>query len=220
MNQLTKVFEKQDLTIIEVEGDFHFLLNDVCKILEIGNPRNVKARLEDDVHTTYPIRDRLGRIQQATFVNEDGLYDVILDSRKPEAKRFRKWLTSEVLPSIRKTGGYQMQQPSNSLELALHAALEHEREIKEIKSDVGYLMDNMRINGPQEQRIGKNARARLLSVSAEKNLLHTRLSAERYFHSFGTSLRVISRFRDMESCRKFGLMKRWTSFESGRLVLR
>lgn len=106
MNQLTKVFENQDLTIIEVDGDFQFLLKDVCEILEIGNHRHVKTRLEDDVVSNYPIQDRLGRTQQATFVNEDGLYDVILDSRKPEAKRFRKWITSEVLPSIRKDGGY------------------------------------------------------------------------------------------------------------------
>lgn len=106
MNQLTKVFEEQDLTIVEVEGDFHFLLKDVCEILEIGNHRHVKTRLEDDVVSNYPIQDRLGRNQNATFVNEDGLYDVILDSRKPEAKRFRKWITSEVLPSIRKHGAY------------------------------------------------------------------------------------------------------------------
>src|SRR5699024_2286951 len=106
MNQLTKVFEEQDLTIIEVEGDFHFLLKDVCEILEIGNHRHVRTRLEDEVVSNYPIQDSLGRTQQATFVNEDGLYDVILDSRKPEAKRFRKWITSEVIPSIRKHGAY------------------------------------------------------------------------------------------------------------------
>ena len=106
MNQLTKVFEEQKLTIIEVEGDFQFLLKDVCDILGLSNPRMVKERLDDDVSSTYPIQDRLGRTQQATFVNEDGLYDVILDSRKPEAKRFRKWVTSEVLPSIRKHGAY------------------------------------------------------------------------------------------------------------------
>ena len=66
----------------------------------------VMKRLEDGVVTIHPIIDKLGRTQNANFVNEDGLYDVILDSRKPEAKKFRKWITSEVLPSIRKTGAY------------------------------------------------------------------------------------------------------------------
>ena len=106
MNQLTKMFDGQNLTIIEKEGEPNFLLNDICRILELSNSRRVKERLSDDVTSSYPIQDSLGRSQQATFVNEDGLYDVILDSRKKEAKRFRKWITSEVLPSIRKTGGY------------------------------------------------------------------------------------------------------------------
>lgn len=66
----------------------------------------MRQRLDDGVVSTHPIIDSLGRTQQANFVNEDGLYDVILDSRKPEAKKFRKWVTSEVLPSIRKTGQY------------------------------------------------------------------------------------------------------------------
>src|SRR5690625_1306444 len=106
MNQLTKMFEGKELTIIEKGNEPHFLLKDVCEILGIGNHRHVRARLEDDVVSNYPIKDRLGRTQQATFVNEDGLYDVIVDSRKPEARRFRTWITSEVIPSIRKHGTY------------------------------------------------------------------------------------------------------------------
>src|SRR5699024_367339 len=106
MNQLTKMFDGQNLTIIESNGEPNFLLKDVCNILELGQVAGVKRRLGDDVISNHPILDNLGRTQQATFVNEDGLYDVILDSRKPEAKRFRKWITSEVLPSIRKHGAY------------------------------------------------------------------------------------------------------------------
>lgn len=82
-----------------------FCLTDICKVLEL-QPSRVKARLEDGVTSSNPIVDSLGREQLAVFVNEDGLYDVILDSRKPEAKAFRKWITSEVLPTIRKHGAY------------------------------------------------------------------------------------------------------------------
>lgn len=82
-----------------------FCLADVCRVLELRQG-DVRQRLSDGVVSTQPIIDSMGREQQANFVNEDGLYDVILDSRKPEAKAFRKWVTSEVLPSIRKTGGY------------------------------------------------------------------------------------------------------------------
>ena len=82
-----------------------FCLADLCKSLEL-NPADVRRRLSDGVVSTHPTLDALGRVQETNFVNEDGLYDVILDSRKPEAKAFRKWITSEVLPAIRQTGGY------------------------------------------------------------------------------------------------------------------
>ena len=66
----------------------------------------VVMRLDDGVVSTDIISDSLGRTQMANFVNEDGLYDFILDSRKPSARASASWVTSEVLPQIRKTGGY------------------------------------------------------------------------------------------------------------------
>lgn len=149
MNELTKVFEGKELKVIEVNGEPRFLLKDVCDILGLGNSRQVRTRLEDDVITNDIIFDNLGREQQATFVNEDGLYDVILDSRKPEAKKFRKWITSEVIPSIRKTGGYKI----NSTELALETALKHERDIKSIKEDVSLLKGTMRVSSLEQQEL-------------------------------------------------------------------
>lgn len=107
-----QIFNNQEFGNVRVvikNNEPLFCLSDVCKILEIGNTSQVKARLEDGVISNEVIYDGLGRTQQATFINEDGLYDVIIDSRKPEAKRFRKWVTSEVLPSIRKTGSYSVQ---------------------------------------------------------------------------------------------------------------
>lgn len=82
-----------------------FCLADVCKALDL-DASAVMRRLDDGVISSHPIPDNLGRIQQTNFINEDGLYDVIFDSRKPEARKFRKWVTGEVLPSIRKTGAY------------------------------------------------------------------------------------------------------------------
>ena len=82
-----------------------FCLVDICKALDLTTSKVVQ-RLSSDVLSKYPTIDGLGREQLTNFVNEDGLYDVILDSRKPEARSFRKWITSEVLPSIRKHGGY------------------------------------------------------------------------------------------------------------------
>ena len=89
-----------------------FCLADVCRVLDLTTNKVVQ-RLDEGVLSKYPL-ETPGGIQQANFVNEDGLYDTIFDSRKPEAKAFRKWVTSEVLPSIRKTGAYAVH-PSSPL---------------------------------------------------------------------------------------------------------
>ena len=87
-------------------GDVWFNLNDICNALETSNPTLLKRRLEDDLYQIYPIVDSLGRTQNATFVNEAGMYEVVIRSDSPKAKPFRKWVCSEVLPSIRKHGAY------------------------------------------------------------------------------------------------------------------
>lgn len=105
-----------------------FCLSDVCRVLGL-TVKGVNQRLDKGVISTYPL-ETAGGVQQAIFVNEDGLYDVILDSRKPEAKAFRKWVTSEVLPSIRKTGGYNTGIP-NSFAEALRLAADQQEKIDE-----------------------------------------------------------------------------------------
>ena len=93
--------------------DPQFCLADVvCKILGLS-VKGVNQRLDKEFISNYPLHTA-GGVQQMNFVNEDGLYDVILDSRKPEARAFRKWVTSEVLPAIRRQGGYIPQQEGDS----------------------------------------------------------------------------------------------------------
>lgn len=99
-------FGRNEVRVVEKAGDVWFVLKEVCEALGDIAPRVVRQRLTDDVCSTYPISDALGRMQETTIINEDGLYDVILESRKPEAKAFRKWITSEVIPTIRKHGAY------------------------------------------------------------------------------------------------------------------
>lgn len=129
-----KIFENEQFGEIRVAGTSDeplFCLLDVCRVLDLGNTSQVKSRLTDDVITNEVISDSIGRQQEMMFVNEDGLYDVILDSRKPQAKLFRKWVTKEVLPSIRKTGSYSIEQqlPKTYLEaLKALVAAEEEKE--------------------------------------------------------------------------------------------
>ena len=108
MRNEIKIFESPEFgrirTVSDERGEPWFCLADVCKVLGLKQ-NGVVMRLEKGVISTEPLSTR-GGTQMANFVNEDGLYDVILDSRKPSARAFRKWVTSEVLPQIRRTGGY------------------------------------------------------------------------------------------------------------------
>lgn len=116
MNQL-KVFENTEfgqVRTIEISGEPMFCLLDVCKSLEIKNATDVLKRLEDDEVTRLNLGGQAGT---TNFVTESGLYAVILRSDKPNAKKFRKWITSEVLPSIRKTGEYKVRQLSPQFQL-------------------------------------------------------------------------------------------------------
>lgn len=133
-------YENNDVRTVEMNGEPWFVLKDVCKVLGISKYRDAAERLDDDERA--PVRvDTLGGAQEMTAVNESGLYNVILRSDKPEAKPFRKWVTSEVLPSIRKNGGYIAWQeqltPSELMAKALLVAnktlAEREARISELK---------------------------------------------------------------------------------------
>lgn len=127
-----KIFENEKFGKVRTAGTSSnplFCLADVCRVLELQTSA-VMRRLDGGVITSHPIQDNLGRTQQANFVNEDGLYDVILDSRKPEARAFRKWITSEVLPSIRKTGQYNVFQIPKTFAEALRLAAEQQEQIE------------------------------------------------------------------------------------------
>jgi len=91
-------------TTTDENGEVLVCLYDVCKALGLTSAK-VAQRLEKDVLSKHPLSTKGGN-QMGWFVNEDGFYDVVLESRKPNAKKFRKWVTSEVLPAIRKTGMY------------------------------------------------------------------------------------------------------------------
>lgn len=93
-----------------INNQIYFNLNDCCQILDLSNPRKTIERLNKDGVTTSDIIDSLGRTQQANFINEANFYKLVFQSRKPEAEKFADWVTSEVLPSIRKHGAYMTNQ--------------------------------------------------------------------------------------------------------------
>lgn len=106
MNQLKQFeFAHKNVRVIQKDNEPWFVAKDVCDVLEIKNSRDAVARLDED-EKDVALTDTLGGGQSLTVVNEPGLYTLILSSRKPEAKVFKRWVTHEVIPSIRKHGTY------------------------------------------------------------------------------------------------------------------
>ena len=140
MNEL-QLFNNEEfgsVRTITKDNEAMFCLTDICKALEIKNSTDVAKRLEEDEVTRLNLGGQSG---ETNFVTESGLYAVILRSDKPNAKKFRKWVTSEVLPSIRKNGGYIANQEqmtpeqivANALIVAQNIICQKDRQIEEMK---------------------------------------------------------------------------------------
>ncbi|WP_193583162.1 BRO-N domain-containing protein [Laribacter hongkongensis] len=100
-------FNDHTVHILNENGELWFVASDVAASLEYRDAANMVRNLDDDEKGTHNV-STLGGDQEVTTINESGLYSAILRSRKPEARRFKKWVTSEVLPAIRKTGQYRV----------------------------------------------------------------------------------------------------------------
>ena len=172
MNELM-IFEDalfvQVRTIMSASNEPLFCLSDVCRALEMKRFRI--ERLDKDVISNHPLQTA-GGLQQVTFINEDGLYDIVLDSRKPKAKKFRKWITSEVVPSIRKTGSYSVEQPkqlsaAESLLQSVQLLVAHEKEIKALKEQNENIL-----------KLNEVLTGQMFDVSAEIDNINSKLNNE------------------------------------------
>lgn len=93
-------------TLTDEAGEPWFVLKDCMSILDLGNPTETVKMFDKDEFSTTEVIDSIGRRQQTYIISEPGLYRLVMKSRKPEAKEFQRWVTHEVLPQIRRTGGY------------------------------------------------------------------------------------------------------------------
>lgn len=145
MNEL-QIFNNEEFGIIRTitkDNEPMFCLMDICKALGMKNPTMVASRLEDDEVTKFDLGSKRG---ETNFVTESGLYAVILRSDKPNAKKFRKWVTGEVLPSIRENGGYIANQENltpeqivaNALVVAQNIITQKDKQIEEMTPKANY----------------------------------------------------------------------------------
>lgn len=136
MNEL-QIFnspEFGDIRTITIDNEPWFCMIDICKALEISNPSQAKTRLNADGVITNEVIDGIGRKQNANFVNEPNMYKLIFQSRKESAERFTDWVTSKVLPEIRKTGSYRKPLTvAEQIQILAQGTADHEERIENLK---------------------------------------------------------------------------------------
>ena len=149
MNEL-QIFENEEFGKIRtavIDGEPWFVAADVCRALEIRNPSETLKRLDDDERSTLSLTEGTspkGGNPNMNIVNEPGLYVLVLGSRKPEAKDFKRWITHEVIPSIRKTGSYSVAlSPAELLVKQAQLLLEHERRMDAVEENQKALAEDI-----------------------------------------------------------------------------
>jgi len=149
-------YNDNDVRTIQIDGEPWWVLRDICDVLGLTTPARVAERLDGDEVSLTHITDSLGRQQQTAIVNESGLYNVIIRSDKPEARNFRRWITHEVLPSIRRTGAYltapamkQLISDPTALIMALTAYQEEMDAHAETRAAKEHLQLEAEVNAPK-----------------------------------------------------------------------
>lgn len=167
MNNL-QIFNNEEfgeIRTVTVDGEPMFCLIDICKALELSNSRIVADRLDEDERRKLD----LPRQGATWFVTEPGLYAVILRSDKPNAKKFRKWITAEVLPSIRKTGSYNRPMSlQEQLQIIAQGTLELTGRVDHLQNDFEDFKNDMPILGVEEGKITLAVRKKGIEVLGGK----------------------------------------------------
>lgn len=147
--QIFKNQELGEIRTLAINGEPYFVGRDVAEILGYVKTRNaIEKHVDKDDALKWGVTDNLGRTQETTIINESGLYSLILSSKLESAKKFKRWVTSEVLPSLRKHGKYETQKQPITMgqQLLMHAQylVEIENEMSSMKKDLRRVEHNQR----------------------------------------------------------------------------
>lgn len=145
-----------------------FCLADICKALELTQPSKVKERLNEKGVRSIPTLTKGGE-QKLLYINESNLYKTIFQSRKESAERFTEWVTSEVLPQIRKTGSYGMPKTTGGqIQLLAQGYTELEQKVNDIKDDVSELKENVPLYSRDIDEIQQHVKRRVVNILGGK----------------------------------------------------
>lgn len=157
-----------EVRTVLVENEPMFCLTDICKALQLTQPSKVKERLSEKGVRSIPTLTKGGE-QKLLYINESNLYKTIFQSRKESAERFTEWVTSEVLPSIRKTGSYGMPKTTGGqIQLLAQGYTELEQKVNDIKDDVSELKENVPLYSCDIDEIQQHVKRRVVNILGGK----------------------------------------------------
>lgn len=185
MNELqTFNFEELPVRTVTVEKEPYFVGSDVAKILGYLKPANAIANHVDDEDKTTTLIQGTGSNykSKAVIINESGLYSLIFSSKLESAKRFKRWVTSEVLPTLRKTGTYQVpDNPMDALKLMFQAQEETKEEINSVKADVIDLKENQKLDSGEYGLVTRTVNQRVAYIRQIHGLPNKKKKSTHHF---------------------------------------
>lgn len=195
MNQIQIFnFNNNEVRTVLINNEPYFVGKDVATTLAYNEPHKAITRhVDEDDRIKHPITDELGRKQETWIINESGLYSLVLSSKLPQAKNFKRWVTKEVLPAIRKTGSYQTPaNPMEALELMFQAQKQSNEQIAVIDHRVKELEENAPLNPGEYNFVSKKVSERIRQIKRERCLDLNRQQVSELYKAINREIKVIT----------------------------
>ena len=196
-------FEDNEVRTQTINGEPWFVGKDVADILGYSNPAKAIRDHVDDEDKGQNDTFTPGGMQIMTIVNESGLYSLVFKSQLPSAKRFKRWVTSEVLPTIRKTGSYQIPaDPMDALRLMFQATEHTQEKVNQVDARVIYLEENVKLDPGEYTYIGKSISRKVYQIGKERAYSMNREQKEELFKAINKEIAEITGVRTRTQLRQ------------------
>ena len=205
MNELTIFnFENNDVRTQVINDEPWFVGKDVAEILGYERPtKAISDHVDEEDRDEVPIQDSIGRMQNTPIINESGLYSLVFKSQLPSAKKFKRWVTSEVLPAIRKTGSYKMpKDPMDALRLMFQATEQTQEKVNQVDARVIYLEQNVKLEPGEYTYIGKSISRKVYQIGKERAYSMNKQQKEELFKAINKEIAEINGVRTRTQLRQ------------------
>lgn len=196
-------FEDNEVRTQTINGEPWFVGKDVADILGYSNPAKAIRDHVDDEDKGQNDTFTPGGMQIMTIVNESGLYSLVFKSQLPSAKRFKRWVTSEVLPTIRKTGSYQIPaDPMDALRLMFQATEHTQEKVNQVDARVIHLEENVKLDPGEYTYIGKSISRKVYQIGKERAYSMNRQQKDELFKAINKEIAEITGVRTRTQLRQ------------------